>query len=211
LGLTRGRILPAEGAALLPTVLAPPTRRAALRPRAWVEAQEAAQQIEAAARAAAQALLAQAQGEATRLRQEALREGQEAAELELTARWLALKQAEERWLQGREGDILAVARLLAERLLLRELEVRPATIVDLTRQALAPLRRAGRVAFHVHPEDAGPLQSGLLALGLNTDRIEVNSDPAAPRGSVRITTELGAIRAELAPQLDRLLAALRAP
>lgn len=207
MGLRRGQVRPAEGAVSLRE---PPRPRRTLRAPEWVASLEEARGIEEQARAAAQATLRDARAEAERIRQEARREGQQAAELELATRWLALKQAEERWLAGREGDLLAVARLLAERLLLRELEVHPAAIVDLTRQALAPLRRASRLDFHVHPEDAGPLRDGLGALGLNADRIEVHLDPTASRGSVRIVTELGAVRAELAPQLDRLVAALRA-
>ncbi|MCS6901101.1 MAG: FliH/SctL family protein [Myxococcales bacterium] len=206
MGLRKGRIQWAEEAEALRE---PPRPRRILRAPEWVASLEEAHAIEEKARASAQAMLQEARAEAEKIRQEARRQGQLAAEQELAARWLALKQAEERWLASREGDIFAVARLLAERLLMRELEVHPSAIVDLTRQALAPLRRARHLAFYVHPEDATPLRDGLSALSLNADRIEVHLDPTASRGSVRILTELGAVRAELAPQLDRLLAALR--
>lgn len=209
MGLTRGRVVSAEGAVRISEVH--PEGPFRVRSRAWVEAHEAAQQIETDARLAADDLLKRASREADALRGQALREGQAEAEAAVAAQWLALKQAEERWIQGHEEDLFGVARLLAERLLLRELAVNPGTIVDLARQALMPLRRARQLRFHVHPEDAEPLRQGLASLGLNADRIEVNLDPSAPRGAVHISTEFGAVRAELAPQLDRLLAALRSP
>lgn len=205
MGLKPGRVVVGGGGVGVPSAPA----RGALRRRGWVEEQEETQRRCAELRAEAEATLEQARREAERLRDEARGEGQQRAEAAVAARWMALKQAEERWMAEREGDLLAAARLLAERLLLRELEVHPEAILDLARQALAPLRRARQLQFLVHPLDAEPLRQGLSALGLTADRIEVTLDQTAPRGAVRIRTELGSVRAELAPQLDRLLAALR--
>lgn len=211
MGLTRGRVLPAAEAHTSLASLAPLAPPSPLRRAAQVQAHDRALALVAGAHEEAAATLRAAADEAAALRKRAVAEGQAEAEAALAARWVDLKRAEETWHQQREGDLLAVARLLAERLLLRSLDLDPRTITDLTRQALAPLRRARRLLFSVHPDDAEALRAGLASLGHDAALIEVHLEPTAPRGAVHIVSELGSIRAELAPQLDRLLAALRAP
>lgn len=210
MALTRGRVVSAERAADATTVVGP-ARWQGLRRAALLEAREHARSLLEEARARAHEAQREAHDEVERLRASAARDGMADAEAAAAARWVELKRAEERWLREREGDLLGVARLLAERLLLRSLELDPRTITDLARQALAPLRRARQLNFHVHPDDAEALRAGLGASGHDADLIEVHLEPTASRGAVRIVTELGSVRAELAPQLDRLLAALRAP
>lgn len=209
MGLTRGRVIAADGTTSLHGEATEISVR--ILPREHVEAHEAARHIVIQAQQAAKKIQQQAEQEAEALLARARNEGQAEAEAAVAAKWLTLKQAEERWHRERESDLFGIARLLAERLLLRELSLNQDTIVDLARQALMPLKRARQLRFSVHPEDVEPLRQGLASLELNVDRIEVTLDPTAPRGAIRIFTELGAVRAELAPQLDRLLTALRAP
>ncbi|HEU4535613.1 MAG TPA: FliH/SctL family protein, partial [Polyangiaceae bacterium] len=127
----------------------------------------------------------------------------------LAAGWLRLRSAEAEALRAREGQALAVARLLAERLLGRALALEPALMADLARAALATVVRARRVVLRAHPADADSLRQHLHHLGLDAAAIEVHDDPERPRGGLRAETDLGTLDADLAPQLDRLVDALR--
>ena len=208
MGLTRGRLVADAGGAVIG---GPEARPSALRRAEAMEARAQAAAVVAAAHTEAERVRAHAIGEATRVRQEAEQQALAAGEAALAARWVELKRAEQIWEREREGDLLAVARLLAERLLGRALETDSRAIVDLARQALEPLRRARRLQLSVHPDVADALRAGLASLGHEARSIEVHLEPTAPRGAVHVVSELGSIRAELAPQLDRLLAALRGP
>jgi flagellar biosynthesis/type III secretory pathway protein FliH len=185
----------------------PPASRVLLA--AEVAAHEQAQAIVEAAEHAAATLRASARAEVERVREAAEREGRLAAEAALAARWIQLKIAEDQALAAREADVLLVARALAERLLGRALEVEPLTVVSLAREALGAVRRARRVRLFAHPDDAPVLQAHLPDLGIEASFIEVHLDPTCPRGGLRADTDFGTVVAHLAPQLDRLIAALR--
>lgn len=211
MGLRRGRVVSEAGEAGAVGLQGPPARTSGVREAAVLEARAQAAAMLAAARDEAERVRGEAASDAARVRASAERAAVAAGEAALAARWLELKRATSAWEREREGDLVGVARLLAERLLGRALEVDPRAIVDLTRQALGPLRRARRLQISVHPDDADALRAGLSSLGHDADAIEVHIEPTAPRGAVHVVSELGAVRAELAPQLDRLLAALRGP
>lgn len=207
MALTRGRVLPAADA---PRVAPPPGQPlGGLRHAELVRAHQQAQATLASARAEADKILSEGRLAVAHVRDAAERDGRAAAEAALASRWIDLRRAQDAWLDEREEHLLAVARLLAERLLGRSLQLAPDTILDLARQALAPLRRARRIVISAHPDDAPALHDGLASLGLDPVSLEVQIDPSAARGNLRISTELGHIRADLAPQLDRLLASLR--
>jgi flagellar biosynthesis/type III secretory pathway protein FliH len=176
---------------------------------AEVAAYDQARAVLEAAEQAAAALRARAEAEVAQVREEAEREGRLAAEAALAARWIQLKNAENQALAARESDLLLVARALAERLLGRALEIDPTTVVFLAREALGSVRRARRVRIFAHPDDAPVLQAHLPDLGLEAALIEVHLDPTCPRGGLRADTDFGSLTAHLAPQLDRLIAALR--
>ncbi|HEU4405010.1 MAG TPA: FliH/SctL family protein [Polyangiaceae bacterium] len=206
--LTRGRVLEAPpGPGSDGPASGPPTRR--VLPAELVRAHAEAEAVVAEAQKRAEAIVAEAQKRAASARAEAEREGRGEGAAALAAAWLRLRSAEARELRAREEQVLTLGRLLAERLLGRALSLEPALMVDLTREALAAVVRARRVALHVHPDDAETLRRHLGELGLDAATIAVHPDPARPRGGLRAETDLGTLDAELAPQLDRLVAALR--
>jgi flagellar assembly protein FliH len=206
--LTAGRVIRADEA-LRATRVPPAPLAGRVIPPDEVDAHERARVLVEAAEHAAATLRASARAEADRVREAAEREGRLAAEAQLAARWIQLKEAEDQALAAREGDVMVVARALAERLLGRALEIDPLTMVALAREALGAVRRARRVRLSVHPDDAPALQAHLPDLGLEASLIEVHLDPTCPRGGLRADTDFGSLVAHLAPQLDRLVAALR--
>ncbi len=208
MALTTGRVI-REEESLRATRVPPEPRAGRVLSIEEVSAHDQAKALVEAAEHAAATLRASARAEADRVREAAEREGRLAAEAALAARWLQLKEAEAQALAAREDDVLAVARALAERLLGRSLEIEPFTMVSLAREALGAVRRARRVRLFVHPEDAPVLQAHLPDLGLEASLIEVHLDPTCPRGGLRADTDFGSLVAHLAPQLDRLIAALR--
>lgn len=206
--LSRGRVLSSPSLdAERATVLAPAARR--VLPEPFVRASEEAAAITASAREEAEAIVAEARQKAAHARADAEREGRAASEVALAAAWLRLRSAEAEALRAREGQVLAVARLLAERLLGRALALEPSLMADLTREALGSVVRARRVVLHAHPTDAESLRLRLNELGLDAASIEVHDDAQRPRGGLRAETDLGTLDADLAPQLDRLIDALR--
>jgi flagellar biosynthesis/type III secretory pathway protein FliH len=177
--------------------------------REELEARLAAERIVHEARSQAETILVgardQARGEAAKCAQEAL----EQAEATIAAQWLALRRAEGDRLERDAESVLAVAVVLAERLLGAALDLDPARIADLARAAIAEARGARRITIEAHPLDAQALRLHLRAAGLDPQSVEVREGEALARGQLRLQTDVGTIDAKLAPRLERLAAALR--
>jgi flagellar biosynthesis/type III secretory pathway protein FliH len=188
--------------------VARPRATARVVPEVVVAASERARQIVARAEAEAAARLSRAETRAAELATELATRAKTEAATALAARELALGAREANARERQLDDTVALARLLAERLLGEALRVEPARVVALARQALAEARGARQVTLAAHPEDV-PLLERALASGELTPPVLVVADPKRPRGSLRLDTELGTLDAELAPQLDRLAEKLR--
>jgi flagellar biosynthesis/type III secretory pathway protein FliH len=171
-------------------------------PAEMLEAAEQARALVSRAEARAGALVAAAEAEAAALRHRAAAEAQAEVAARFAARELALQARERKSLEDRFDDVVTVARLLAERWL------EPARITALARQALTEARGAEPVRVVAHPDDAPLLERALRAAELD-GVAGIVADATRARGSLRLETELGALDAELAPQLDRLAARLR--
>lgn len=210
----RGRVLTREQAAN-----ATPLRRRALPerglpfgrvvPKALVDASAEASRILAKARVEAQTLVAAAERRAADLKLLAEAEARAEASAKLAAHALALATHEAKADERALERTVALARLLAERLLGASLSVSPEQVVALARQALAEARGARRLAIVAHPDDARLLSDALPSLGVAIETVRVVPDGARARGSLRIETDIGVLDADLAPQLDRLALRLR--
>jgi flagellar biosynthesis/type III secretory pathway protein FliH len=212
--MSRGRVLTREQAAE-----ATPLRRLALPerglpfgrvvPKALVDASAEAARLLAKARVEAQALVAAAERRAADLKLLAEAEARAEASAKLAAHALALATHEAKADERALDRTVALARLLAERLLGASLAVAPEQVVALARQALGEARGARRLAIVAHPEDAELLSQALPSLGVALETLRVVPDGARTRGSLRIETDIGVLDADLAPQLDRLALRLR--
>jgi len=212
--MRRGRVLSrAEAAELAPLPrLASPERGlpfGRVAPKSLVDASAEAARIMAKAQAEARALLASAERRAADLKLLAETEARAEASAKLAAHALALATYEAKADERALERTVALARLLAERLLGASLAAAPEQVVALARQALGEARGARRLNIVAHPEDAELLTRSLPSLGVAIETVRVTPDGSRERGSLRIETDIGVLDADLAPQLDRLALRLR--
>ncbi len=162
-----------------------------------------------AAEAQAASVVSSAKQEAAASLAQTIQDARETADADLAARWLALRQRELHGLDGGSERVVALAVVLAERLLGASLELDPTRIASLARAVFAEARGARRAKVDAHPLDAQILREQLTTAGLDMQSIEIREDPALGRGELRLQTDLGNIDARLAPRFERLAAALR--
>lgn len=210
----RGRVLSREQAEAGTALALPRLEERGLpfgriAPKALVDASAEAARLVAAAQLEAAAIVAAAQRKAADLELRAEAEARAVAAAKLAAHALSLAtyeaKADERALERN----IALARLLAERLLGASLALAPEQVVALARQALAEARGARRLSIVAHPEDAELLTQSIGSLGVALETVRILADPSRARGSLRIETDIGVLDADLAPQLDRLALRLR--
>lgn len=161
--------------------------------------------------AEAAAMAARIRAEAEAARDEVRRAAADAGRSEgLAAAAVALADiaaARERRLAGLERELAEVALAVARRVVGRALALEPALVVELAREALAPVRARREVALRIHPGDAPLLRTELPALAALLERapgLVVREDPSLRRGDVVVETEAGRVDARVAAQLTLL-------
>jgi flagellar assembly protein FliH len=208
LTLPRGRVLRAgESGELVPLGFEPSPSLARGRrvDREQVTAGDRARAIIAEAERRAGALVEQAGLAAGEVRIRAEAEGRADGVAAVAAKAIALAAHEARSDERALERVVALARVLAERLLGEELRLDPSRVVALARQALSEARGARRIRLMAHPDDVALLEPAIGELGVEPSSVTLAADPARARGNVRLETEIGVLDAELAPQLDRLI------
>ena len=161
------------------------------------------------AEARAEAIVNQAQREAAQARLQAEVQGRADAVAGLAARAIALRAQESEAGDRHLDQLLALARVLAERILGEELRLNPERIVDLARQALREARGARQIVIEAHPDDVPVLERALETLAPHAQAVRVLSLETRPRGNLKIVTDVGVLDADLSPQLERLTQKLR--
>lgn len=178
------------------------------------------------AREKAEAIVAEAQGQADQIRlqaaaqgkQEALRvvrsELQQDADERLKTALAGLEEAVRLTQQERsrhvrqcEGQVVRLAVAIAEKLVRAELTRQPDIPLRLVREALELASGSQRLKLHFHPDDCVTLRDGIgqLTKGLNDDiQIEIVSDADISRGGCVIRTESGVIDQQFEAQLARI-------
>jgi len=119
--------------------------------------------------------------------------------------------AARRELHGRlEGALPELAVTVAERILRRELSVRPETLVHVVREALEAIGPAPRVTLRLHPEDQAVVERhrSLIAEALGGTELRVEGSHEVERGGCVVDTDSLTLGAGLPEQLDRALALL---
>jgi flagellar biosynthesis/type III secretory pathway protein FliH len=205
-----GRIVPAsvstasDTETTVPTQRRPPlTRFSRVAPASLAAAAEQGHALVARAEAKAAEILQQASAEASALREHAAAEARAEVAASFAMRELTLAARERAVLEASTERLIACARLLAERLLGEALDLDPARVTALARQALTEAHGSRQVTLLAHPADV-PLLEAALTRGELKVVTRVVADPARSRGNLRLQTEAGTLDAELAPQLERL-------
>ncbi|MDP9151302.1 MAG: flagellar assembly protein FliH [Myxococcota bacterium] len=168
-----------------------------------------AERILAEAQAAADRLLSDAGQAAALAVERAEHTIAEQVEARTAARLLRLRSEEASRLAGEVDRVVALAVVLAERLLGAALELDPARIAEMARVVVAEARGARRVVIEAHPLDADALRKHLVQAAIDLPSLEVREDVTLARGALRLHTDVGTIDAKLTPRLERLAAALR--
>jgi flagellar biosynthesis/type III secretory pathway protein FliH len=148
--------------------------------------------------------------EAAALRELAVETGRAEGYATYVAEVLRVKAKEAVLERAVQERVVALARLLAERLLNKSLELTPALVADLAESALAEVRGARKVKLFVCPSDEQYLVAELARLSLPAASLSLGHDTELRPGQLRIVTELGTFEADLGPRLSALCQALGA-
>jgi flagellar biosynthesis/type III secretory pathway protein FliH len=106
-------------------------------------------------------------------------------------------------------NVVALSRLLAERLIGRALELTPETIVALAHGVLGEARSARRVHIFVSPAQVPTLEGATAAFDPEGRVHTITGDASLGAGDIRLETELGTVEARVDNELDRLALRLR--
>jgi type III secretion protein L len=192
-------------------------RHAAVTRRPIVEAPVYDARLEAErlltdARAQAAELLAAAHAEAERVRSNAAGEGRERGLAAITELLAGARALAARAQADAEGELRALAVRIAERILGRELALRPDAVIEVAAEALKLSGEARTLEVRVHPDDLAALERGRPRLVERCHAAQAatfRGDERVARGGCIVETELGIIDARLSTQLEALERALR--
>lgn len=164
--------------------------------RELLQAQAAAAEIVASAEKQAAASLQAATEAARGVEAEAKRRGYEEGLAEAARRAIHLVDEQQRDASRSVSRIVQLARLLAERLIGRSLQIDEATVRDMAMTLLGEVRGARRVQLTAHPEDARVIQGALDTRALAAD-VLVDADSGLARGDFRLVTDIGTLEGSL--------------
>jgi type III secretion protein L len=176
-----------------------------VRARALLDAEAQATRALAAAHAEAEAIRGAAEEEYDTWRAQAVREAEEQVAADAQAAQLAALARESRALADlREAAVPLVMRA-TEKLVRATFDARPELVRSVILDAARHLKLAQTLEVEVHPDDVSLAES--LADGERP--LSVRAAPDLARGECRVLSDVGAVDARFATQLDALAQALR--
>ncbi len=191
----------ASALALNPAEL--PSRRGPIVRRAVVEAKHQAQTLIEEAEARARSVTESAERDAEELKRAASELGRAEGFAEPVARAASIGQMEADADQRALSRTVALARLLAERLLGSALQLDETSVIALAQRALNEVKAVRQVRLVAHPDDCAVLQAKPVT---SQPGFALASDAGLARGDFRIVTDVGTIEASLGARLDLLAA-----
>ena len=174
------------------------------------------------AKAQAAEIVAQAQGQADSIRQEAAQQGAQAAVHavdRMVAEQLApaitglqraaddVQQAKQAWLLHWESSAVRLASAMAARVIRGELRRQPEITLRLVREALELAAGSPNVRLHLNPEDhktLGTQVRSLIDVMSGLGGVEVTADATIEQGGCRVETRFGTIDQQFESQLRRI-------
>ncbi len=184
-------------------------RRAPIIKSETVDARGEAQRIIDKAQAEADEIRRQAETDAEKLKEQAYQtgyeEGKNTAAAELSEVVASASQRLEAIEQQAEPQLKELALTIARKILGKELEFHPETVVDIVKQALSEKARQRREIFlRVNPDDLQYIRERkpeLLEVLSRAKEIGIREDPEVALHGVVIETDAGIIDAQLETQL----------
>lgn len=137
--------------------------------------------------------------------------GLEAFAEELSHRADRLDAAFKDWCSKLEGPLAELAVVIAARIIARELESDPETVLGIARQAVAEVTHASEARIKVNPFDSEVIsahRATLLAASGGLRNIEIVEDPAILGGCI-VETDGGSIDSRIESMLERAKRGLR--
>jgi type III secretion protein L len=180
--------------------------------REIIDARAEAQGIVAEAEAQAAALRRTSEIFAREAREQAFKQGMEAALAKISNDMIEAREMRDTALAQVERDVLRLAVKIAEKIIGREIETSDATTADIVATALREARQNERVTLRVNPGDLPAIKKYRARLEPRgrIRFLDFAPDPRVERGGCQIVTETGAIDAQLSTQLRVLESALLA-
>ncbi|MEN9576996.1 MAG: hypothetical protein RJA70_5 [Pseudomonadota bacterium] len=172
--------------------------------RSEADAHAASEMIRSRALALAEESRQQAESGAQKVRNQARDEGYASGLADAAARVLFLAQLEADADARQLERTVGLARLLAERLLGKALELDASVAASLAQQALAEVRGASRVTLFVSPADQQTIARSLDAPSYTQAAVELRTDDALASGHFRLQTNIGTLDAALGSRLALL-------
>jgi len=163
------------------------------------------------ARKAAARILAEAQGDAARLRAQAVADGLESGRAELTELLAVARVEAARARREAEPELRRLAVKIAEKILGRELALQPDAVADVARAALGAAGEPEMLLLRAHPDDVAALERArprFVAQLREACVLTVRADAQVARGGCVLETPLGVVDARLSTQLAALERAL---
>jgi type III secretion protein L len=187
--------------------------QSALISREMFESGFEAQRIIERAKALEKEILARAEEEAERVRNDARAKGLDEARAEAVTLLFQTRMLRDQALAATEKEIVDVALAAAERIVGYELEREPGVIASIVSPLLNRVRGANQVKVRVHPLDVEGLQEATVRLGSQAElncAILVEPDPTMARGGCVVCTDIGTLDASIEVQLELLARVLGA-
>jgi type III secretion protein L len=155
------------------------------------------------ARSEAEAYRVATEAECAELREEAKKEGYQEGLTQLNEQILGLDQEKKRLRHEMNKLILPLALKAAKKVVAKELETRPETIVDIVLQALSPVLQNHRITIYVNKADKEIVEAEKSRIRDKLEQVESLSvkerDDVSPGGCI-IETESGIINASIESQ-----------
>jgi flagellar biosynthesis/type III secretory pathway protein FliH len=188
-----------------------PVRRAIVEAPVY-DAKMEADRLLAEARGEAERIVADAQHEAERLRGKAHAEGRERGLQAVTELLAGARAAATRARSAAESELRVLAVRIAEKILARELALKPDAVADVVAQALAHAGEPRDVVVRMNPADLEAIERGkprLVERVRSARAVTFRADETVARGGCIVESELGVVDARLSTQLEAIERALR--
>lgn len=162
----------------------------------------------------AETIIRNAQEESTKLRQNGYDTGYQEGLAQTTELLVKARQEQEQFLRNANRDLMDLAFKIAEKIIGKQLEIEPETIISIVKQAMQTVRQTKQLTIRVHPADAKILKENEEELQETLGRqriLDIMEDKKVQQGGCIIESEIGTVEAQLHTQLERLKKILLQP
>lgn len=155
----------------------------------------------------AEEIVRKAQEKSEELRRNGYDAGYQEGLAQVTEQLVKARMEHDSFLKNANRELMDLAFKIAEKIIGKQLEIEPQTIISIVKQAMQNVRGSKQLTIRVHPNDAKILKENdeELQEALGRQRIiDIVEDKKVQEGGCIIESEIGTVEAQLHTQLDRL-------